>query len=38
VLARPDFPLTIASDLKTMDERLFRDAPLGLQLPERTDA
>jgi acyl CoA:acetate/3-ketoacid CoA transferase len=37
VLAQAGCPLAIAPDLKTMDERLFRDAPLGLQLPEKTD-
>ena len=35
VLAQADFRLQVAPDLKRMDERLFRDAPLGLQLPEK---
>ena len=38
VLAQADFPLAIAPDLKTMDERLFRDAPIGLRLPEKAHA
>jgi acyl CoA:acetate/3-ketoacid CoA transferase len=38
VLAQADFPLQVARDLKSMDERLFHDAPLGLRLPEKTDA
>jgi acyl CoA:acetate/3-ketoacid CoA transferase len=38
VLAQADFPLEVTPDLKTMDERLFRDAPLGLRLSEKTYA
>jgi acyl CoA:acetate/3-ketoacid CoA transferase len=35
VLAQAGIPLRVASDLKTMDARLFQDAPLGLRLPEK---
>jgi acyl CoA:acetate/3-ketoacid CoA transferase len=28
----------VAPDLKTMDERLFRDVPLDLHLPEKAHA
>jgi acyl CoA:acetate/3-ketoacid CoA transferase len=38
VLAQADFRLEVAPDLKTMDERLFRNAPLGLRLPEKAHA
>ncbi len=38
VLAQAEFDLAVAPDLKTMDERLFRDAPFGLRLPEKTHA
>ncbi|MDG0024557.1 acyl CoA:acetate/3-ketoacid CoA transferase [Trinickia sp. Y13] len=34
VLEQADFPLAVASDLKTMDAALFEDAPYGLQLKE----
>jgi acyl CoA:acetate/3-ketoacid CoA transferase len=34
VLGQSDVPLRVAKDLKTMDAALFRDAPLGLRLPE----
>jgi acyl CoA:acetate/3-ketoacid CoA transferase len=35
VLAQAGFPLRVASDVKTMDERLFREAPMGLRLQPR---
>ena len=38
VLGQADFPLDVAPDLKTMDERLFRDAPIGLRLSEKAHA
>jgi acyl CoA:acetate/3-ketoacid CoA transferase len=38
VLAQAQFDLGVAPDLKTMDERLFRDAPIGLRLPEKRHA
>ncbi len=38
ILAQADFRLEVAPDLKTMDERLFHDAPLGLRLPEKAHA
>jgi acyl CoA:acetate/3-ketoacid CoA transferase len=34
VIAQAELPLRVAPDLKTMDPGLFRDAPLGLRLPE----
>jgi acyl CoA:acetate/3-ketoacid CoA transferase len=34
VLEQADFPLAVASELKTMDAALFEDAPYGLQLKE----
>jgi acyl CoA:acetate/3-ketoacid CoA transferase len=34
VLARADFPLRVAADLREMDSRLFRPAPMGLTLGE----
>jgi acyl CoA:acetate/3-ketoacid CoA transferase len=36
VLAKAESTLHVARDLKVMDERLFRDVPLGLHLPEKT--
>ncbi len=38
VLEQAEFALEVAPDLKTMDARLFRDAPLGLKLPEKIHA
>ena len=35
VLDLADFPLRAAADLKVMDAALFRDAPMGLKLPEK---
>jgi acyl CoA:acetate/3-ketoacid CoA transferase len=35
VIGQAQCPLTVASDLKTMDARLFRPEPMGLVLPER---
>jgi acyl CoA:acetate/3-ketoacid CoA transferase len=35
VLAQAGFPLRVASDAKTMDERLFHETPMGLQLQPR---
>jgi propionate CoA-transferase len=35
VLDLADFPLRVAGDLKLMDAALFRDAPMGLKLPEK---
>jgi len=35
VLGQAEFPLHVVRDLKTMDERLFRDAPLKMLLPEK---
>jgi acyl CoA:acetate/3-ketoacid CoA transferase len=35
VLSRVEIPLRVASDLRTMDDRLFRPEPMGLSLPER---
>jgi acyl CoA:acetate/3-ketoacid CoA transferase len=32
VLAVADFPITVSDELRLMDERLFRPAPLGLTL------
>jgi len=32
VLALMEFPVKVAPDLKTMDEGLFRDEPMGLEL------
>jgi acyl CoA:acetate/3-ketoacid CoA transferase len=34
VLDLADFPLRVAANLKLMDAALFRDAPMGLKLPE----
>ena len=34
VLAQADLPLKVAPDLRTMDARLFRPEPIGLELPE----
>jgi propionate CoA-transferase len=38
VLAQAEVPLRVAPDLKLMDARLFREAPLGLHLPEAAHA
>jgi acyl CoA:acetate/3-ketoacid CoA transferase len=35
VLAQAGFPLRVASDVKAMDERLFREEPMGLRLQPR---
>jgi acyl CoA:acetate/3-ketoacid CoA transferase len=35
VLAQAGFPLRVASDAKTMDERLFREEKMGLELQPR---
>ena len=35
ILAQSEFPLLISPDLKGMDHELFRDAPIGLQLPQK---
>ena len=35
VLDQADFPLEVATDLKTMDARLFRPEPMGLRLARR---
>ena len=34
VLAQAELPLRVAPELKTMDARLFHEAPIGLRLPE----
>lgn len=36
VLARSDFPLLVAEDLRTMDASLFREGPIGLELQPGT--
>ena len=38
VLDLADFPLQVHPQLKSMDARLFRDAPMGLALPEKVHA
>ena len=38
VLDLADFPLQVHPQLKSMDARLFRDAPMGLALPEKVRA
>jgi acyl CoA:acetate/3-ketoacid CoA transferase len=38
VLDLADFPLRVHRELKTMDARLFRDAPMGLELREKVHA
>lgn len=35
ILAQCEFPLLISPDLKGMDHELFRDAPIGLVLPQK---
>ena len=35
ILAQSEFPLIISPDLKGMDHELFRDAPIGLTLPQK---
>lgn len=35
ILEQAELPLRVAPDLRTMDARLFREEPMGLQLPQR---
>jgi propionate CoA-transferase len=35
IFAQSEFPLIVADNLKTMDARLFAEAPIGLKLPQK---